>query len=80
MTRTIVEFNNDVDDTIIRFQRTINVNRGLLAAITLWVVFLTITGGLTSPITLILIVPITLSIHSIKSTETSIQTIRELKL
>ena len=35
MTRTIVEFNNDVDDTIIRFQRTINVNRGLLAAITL---------------------------------------------
>ena len=80
MTRAIVEFNNDVDNTIIKLQKTINVNRCLLATITLWILFLTIIGGLENPISLIFIVPIMLSIHAIKSTETSIQTIRELKL
>ena len=77
---TVVELNNNIDNTIIKFQKMINTDRLLLAAITLWAVFLTIIGGLTSPINLIFIVPITLSLHSIKSTETSIQTIRELKL
>ena len=75
-----IEFNNDIDNTIIKFQRSININRWLLAAITLWIVFLTMIGGLENPINLIFIVPITLSIHAIKSTVASIQTIRELKL
>ena len=75
-----IELNNDIDNTIIKFQKSININRLLLAAITLWVLFLTTIGGLENPINLIFIVPITLSLRAIKSTETSIQTIRELKL
>ena len=76
----IASFNNDIDNTIIKFHKAMNINRLLLAAITLWVLFLTIIGGLTNPITLIFIAPIALSIHAIKSTEISIQTIRGFKL